>query len=208
MQEGPHGQHGQRLQHSHNFSRNDPHHVNEPGGTTHVCFLNRRRGVLPRVPIASRPCRLPPLTCPCAELASRAGPGGLTCSWCRRNLNLCPFPPRLDVRCGGAAEGTGAERHASVRPGCIRELAPEILTPEKELPVMLVAVFLANCCKTEWVLASERRGGRESAVASTACLHCCTLPSPPPPSVSVSRVCLLLEHRRGMSGGRSRTGRG
>jgi hypothetical protein len=60
------------------------------------------------------------------------------------------------VRCGGAAEGTGAERHASVRPGCIRELAPE-----KELPVMLVAVFLANCCKTEWVLASERRGGRE-----------------------------------------------
>jgi hypothetical protein len=99
------------------------------------------------------------------------------------------FPRGFLGRCGGAAEGTGAERHASVRPGCIRELAPE-----KEL-LVIVAVFLANCYNTEWVLASERRGGRELAVASTACLHCCTLPSPPPPYVSVSRVCLLLEHQ-------------
>ncbi len=37
--------------------------------------------------------------------------------------------------------------------------------PEKALPVMLVAVFLTNCCRTEWLLASERRGGRQPAVA-------------------------------------------
>ena len=70
----------------------------------------------------------------------------------------------------------------------VRDTSREL--PENVLPVMLVAVFLTKCYKTEWLLASERHGGRESAVASKACLYCCTLPSPAA-SFSVSRVCLL-----------------
>ena len=69
----------------------------------------------------------------------------------------------------------------------VRDASREL--PENVLPVMLVAVFLTKCYKTEWLLASERHGGRESAVASKACLYCCTLPSPPPPSLCRASAC-------------------
>ena len=151
---------------------------------------------------ASRPCHLPPLTCPCAELASRAGrlraersdllasATGIGTSALRDAASTCAggsfmhmYPRGFPRRCGGAATGTGAERHASVRPGCIPGAARAVL------PVMLVEVFLTNCCKTEWLLASERHGGRESAVASKPCLYCCALPSPPPPSLCRASAC-------------------
>ena len=150
---------------------------------------------------ASRPCHLPPLTCPYAELASRAGrlraersdllasATGIgtsalcdAASTCAGGSFMRMYPCGFPRRCGGAAAGTGAERHAYVRPGCIPGAAGK--------GAVLVAVFLTNCCRTEWLLASERHGGRESAVASKARLYCCTLPSPAT-SFSVSRVCLL-----------------
>jgi hypothetical protein len=75
---------------------------------------------------------------------------------------------------------------SGMRPS-VRDASREL--PEQVLPVMLVEVFLTNCCKTEWLLASERHGGRESAVASKSCLYCCALPSPPPPSVCLASAC-------------------
>jgi hypothetical protein len=50
----------------------------------------------------------------------------------------------------------------------VRDASREL--PEQVMPVMLVEVFLTNCCKTEWLLASIRHGGRESAVASKPCV--------------------------------------
>ena len=75
---------------------------------------------------------------------------------------------------------------SGMRPS-VRDASREL--PQQVLPVMLVEVFWTNCCKTEWLLASERHGGRESAVASKSCLYCCALPSPPPPSVCLASAC-------------------
>jgi hypothetical protein len=127
------------------------------------------------------------------------GPGVLTCS--RVPLGSEPLPCATQARRALAtASGTGTRAASSGGVAVLQQvLAPSGMRtsvrdasqelPEKLLPVMLVAVFLTNCCRTQWLLASERRGGREPAVASKACLYCCTLPSPPPPSLCRASAC-------------------